>query len=112
MLTRLGFLIQVNVSATIILSPTAITNNQQAQLIDQATSVISNLITTQVMGSELDYSAFLRVITAINGISGADITVFDFVGSNLNGTGNRAFIQADQNQSFSVGTINVSVGTR
>lgn len=109
-LTRLGFEIPVNVSATIILSPTAI--NQQAQLIDQATSVISNLITTQVMGAELDYSAFLRVITAINGISGADITVFDYVGSNLNGQGNRAFIQADANQYFSVSNITITIGTR
>ena len=109
-LTRLGFEIVVNVSMTVILANTAI--NQQQQVLDQATSAVNNLITQAVMGSTLDYSAFLRVVTAINGVDGADVTVFDYVGSEFDGQANRKSIQADANQYFTPGTLNIVAGTR
>jgi hypothetical protein len=109
-LVRLALEITVNITASIILTPTAI--NQSAQITNQALSALNNLVTTTPMGTSIDYSSLLRVITAINGISGADITIFDFVGSDLGGKGNRKVIIADQNQAFIPGTINVTVGTR
>lgn len=109
-LTRLAFQIVVNVSMTVILTNQAI--NQQSQILDQATSVINNLITSAKMGTVLDYSAFLRVVTAINGVEGADVTVFDYVGSDFNGIANRKSIQADADQYFIPGTLNITAGAR
>lgn len=109
-LTRLGFEIAVNISMTVILTNQAI--NQQQQILDQAISAVSTLITSADMGSTLDYSAFLRVVTGISGVEGADVTIFDYVGSNFNGTANRKSIQADANQYFVPGTIDIIPGTR
>lgn len=109
-LTRLGYQIVINVSMTVILLNQAI--NQQQQIIDQATSAVSTLITAANMGSTLDYSAFQRVVTSINGVQGADVTVFDYVGSEFNGTANRKSVQADANQYFAPGTISITPGTR
>jgi len=109
-LTRLGFQIVTNVSMTVILMNQGI--NQQQQILDQAISAVNNLITSAKMGATLDYSSFLRVVTAINGVEGADVTVFDFVGSSFNGTANRKSIQADANQYFVPGTLNIVAGIR
>ena len=109
-LTRLALQIVVNVSMTVILTSQAI--NQSAQILDQARSAVTNLITTTPMGSVLDFSSFLRVVTAISGVSGADVSVFDFVGSEFNGQANRKSITADANQYFVTGTLNIVSGTR
>jgi hypothetical protein len=109
-LTRLSFPIAVNVSVNVILNDQAI--NQSAQIIDQAISAVNNLITSQAAGSTLDYSACLRVVTAISGVQGADVLVFDYVDSNFKGQANRKSIKADANQYFSVGIINITSGTR
>lgn len=110
-LTRLGVQVVVNVSMTVILDKQAI--NQQQQIIDQSISAINNLITSNTLNNNLlDYSSFLRVVTAISGVSGADVTVFDYSGSEFDGQANRKFIQADANQYFAVGTINVTPGIR
>ncbi len=109
-LTRLGIKIVINVSATIILTSQAI--DQGSQIIDQATSSVNNLITSQPMGTALDYSAILRVITAISGIQGADINVFDYVGSDFNGIANRKSINADANQYMFPGSVIITTGTR
>lgn len=109
-LTRLAFQIVVNISITVILINQAI--NQQSQILDQATSAVNNLITSTKMGAILDYSAFLRVVTAINGVEGADVTLFDFTGSDFNGTANRKSIQADADQYFVPGTLNIVAGVR
>lgn len=109
-LTKLSIAIVVNVSATIILNTNAV--NQSSQIIDQATSAINNLIVNQLQGSTLDYSAILRVITAISGVSGADINVLDYVGSDFDGQANRKSIKVDANEYTSVGTIKVVIGNR
>ncbi len=109
-LTRLAIQIVVNVSMTVILSNQAI--NQQAQILDQALSAVNNLIVNTPMGTLLDYSSLLRVVTAISGVTGADVTVFDYVGSDYNGTANRKSIQADANQYFFPGTLSITPGTR
>lgn len=109
-LTRLALKIVVNISMTVILTSQAI--NQTSQIIDQSISAANNLITSQSAGTILDYSAFLRVVTAINGVEGADVTTFDYVGSDFSGVANRKSIQADPNQYFAVGTINIIAGNR
>ncbi len=109
-LTRLAIEIVINVSMTVILTNQAI--NQQSQIIDQAISAATNLINNNSMGTPLDYSALLRVVTAISGISGGDVIVFDYVGSDLNGIGNRKVIHADANQYLVAGTINMILGIR
>jgi Baseplate J-like protein len=109
-LTKLAIQIIVNVSSTIILSTQAINNSSQIK--DQVISAVNNLIISTPMGNTLDYSNILRVITAISGISGADITVFDFVGSDFNGEANRKSLVADANQYFIPGTINITIGQR
>lgn len=109
-LARLAIKILVNVSMTIILTNQAI--NQSGQIINQAISAVSNLITGTSNGAELDYSSFLRVVTAISGVQGADVIVFDYVSSDFNGMANRKSLQADANQYFFPATINIVTGSR
>lgn len=108
-LVRLALQIQVNVAMTIILTTQAV--NQSSQVIDQVTSAVGSLITNLPLGSTLDYSALLRVATAVSGVSGADVTQLDFVGSDFDGLANRKSITADPNQYFVVNTINIAPGT-
>lgn len=109
-LTRLAIQIVVNVSATVILTNQAI--SQSSQIIDQATSAVTSLISNNPVGALLDYTAISRVITNIVGVSSTDITVFDYVGSEFDGQANRKSIYADPNQYFSVGTLNIVSGVR
>lgn len=109
-LTRLGFQIIINISMTIILSNQAI--NQNTQIIDQVTSSVNSLIISLKMGATIDYSSILRVATLINGVDGADVTVFDFEGSEFGGTANRKSIVADADQYFVPGTFNIVAGIR
>lgn len=109
-LVRLANAINVNVSMNIVIDNAQINNS--SSILDNVSNSVSNLINFAAMGSTLDYSDLIRVSSAVAGVDGVYITIFDYVGSDLSGAGNRQYIIADANQYFAPAAVLTSSGNR
>jgi len=101
-LVKEAFSISVDVSGTILINDDFIT---EATSIEQnVITAITGLLTTNSLGSRVDYSDISSVAAAVRGVDSVNISLFNKSGE----TGRKAFIYALENQTIIPGTITIS----
>lgn len=96
----------VDVTATIVVGDDF--SDEAETIRDNAIDQIAGLLSTNVLGSIVDYSDVLRAITNVTGVESADVSLFNYTGQ----SGRRDFVRALDNQSIIPSVIDVSVVSR
>lgn len=100
-LVKEAFSIAVDVSGTILVNDDFIT---EAVSVEQnVITAIIGLLTTNSLGSRVDYSDITSIAAGVRGVDSVNISLFNKSGI----TGRKAFIQALENQTIIPGTINI-----
>jgi hypothetical protein len=89
----------VDVSGQLIISDESILNTNT--IVESASNAIVNLLNTSTLGSTIDYSDIISVVSGIPGVDSINISTFNESGK----TGRKTFIKALENQSISAGSI-------
>jgi hypothetical protein len=89
----------VDVSGQILISDNQIQNTDF--ILQNATDEISNLLSTNSLGSTIDYSDIISVVSRVSGVDSVNISLFNISGN----TGRKSFIRALDNQTINPGNI-------
>lgn len=101
-LVKEAFSIQVDVSGTILVNDDFLT---EADSIEQnVITAITGILTTNSLGSRVDYSDISSVAAGVRGVDSVNISLFNRSGE----TGRKAFIYALENQTIIPGTITIN----
>jgi len=101
-LVKEAFSIMVDVSGTILVNDDFLT---EAVSIEQnVITAITGALTTNSLGSRVDYSDIVSVAASVRGVDSVNISLFNTSGNN----GRKAFINALENQTIIPGTINIT----
>ena len=96
----------VDVSATIMINEDRL--DSADSILQDASNAVSSLLSTNRLGSVIDYSDVISVIAGINGIDSVNISLFNIT----NEVGRKSYIRALDNQTISPGNINIEAVTR
>lgn len=96
----------IDVTATIVIGDDF--SDESETIRDNAIDQVAGLLSTNVLGSIVDYSDVLRAITNVTGVESADVSLFNYTGQ----SGRRDFVRALDNQSIIPSIIDVSVVSR
>ena len=102
LLVKEAFSIEVDVSGTILVNDDFLT--ESASIEQNVITAITGLLTTNSLGSRIDYSDVSSVAANIRGVDSVNISLFNKSGK----TGRKAFIYALENQTIIPGTITIS----
>ena len=91
--------LEIDVYGSILINDDSIQNSSSIE--QDVNNSVSNLLSAATLGTTVDYSDILSVVTAIEGVDSATVSIFNESGS----TGRRSFIKALDNQSISPGVI-------
>jgi uncharacterized phage protein gp47/JayE len=100
-LIKEAFSIAVDVSGAILVNDDFIT--EAASIEQNVITAIIGLLTTNSLGSRVDYSDVTSIAAGVRGVDSVNISLFNKSGI----TGRKAFIQALENQTIIPGTINI-----
>ncbi len=97
-----AYSIRVDVSGTILINDDFLT---EASTIEQnVITAITGLLTTNSLGSKIDYSDVSSIASNVRGVDSVNISLFNKSGE----TGRKAFIYALENQTIIPGTITIN----
>jgi len=101
-LVKEAYSIRVDVSGTILINDDFLT---EASTIEQnVITAITGLLTTNSLGSKIDYSDVSSIASNVRGVDSVNISLFNKSGE----TGRKAFIYALENQTIIPGTITIN----
>lgn len=105
-LIKEAFKIDVEVEGQIVINEDF--SSESTRIIEDATSAIVNILSSEKMGTTVDYSDIISVATSIEGVDSLNISRFCLAGE----VGRRAFIKALDNQYISPGIIQIDMVSR
>jgi uncharacterized phage protein gp47/JayE len=92
-------LLSVDVSGEIIVNDDFTT--ESSTVIENVSNAVVNLLNSAALGTTIDYSDIINVVTTVRGVDSANISLFNESGT----IGRRNYIKALDNQSIVAGTI-------
>jgi hypothetical protein len=98
-LIKEAFKLEIEVEGQIIIGEDFA--SESTRIIEDATSAIVNILSSEKLGTMVDYSDIISVATSIEGVDSLNISRFSLSGE----TGRRAFIKALDNQYISPGIV-------
>lgn len=101
-LVKEAFSISVDVSGTILVNDDFLT--EVTSIEQNVITAITGLLTTNSLGSRVDYSDISSVASGVRGVDSVNISLFNKSGE----TGRKAFIYALENQTIIPGTITIN----
>lgn len=105
-LIKEAFKLEVEVEGQIIISEDFA--SESTRIVEDATSAIVNILSSEKLGTMIDYSDIISVATSIEGVDSLNISRFCLSGE----SGRRAFIRALDNQYISPGIIQLDMVSR
>ena len=105
-LIKEAFKLDVEVDGQIVISEDFL--SESTRIIEDATAAIVNILSSEKMGTTIDYSDIISVATSIEGVDSLNISRFCLAGE----VGRRAFIKALDNQYIAPGIIQLDMVSR
>ncbi len=98
-LIKEAFKLEIEVDGQIIINDDF--TSESTRIMEDATSAIVNILSSEKLGTTVDYSDIISVATSIEGVDSLNISRFSLSGE----TGRRAFVKALDNQYISPGIV-------
>ena len=105
-LVKEASLLYIDVSGKILINEDSLLNSNS--ILQDVNNQVSNILNASTLGTTIDYSDVLSVITSISGVDSASISLFNESGK----AGRKSFIKALDNQSIAPGSISFEVVSR
>jgi|TARA_R110001583_G_scaffold16234_14_gene66316 uncharacterized phage protein gp47/JayE len=91
--------LSIDVYGKILINDDSIQNTDS--ITQDVNNAVSNLLSSSNLGTTIDYSDILSVVTSVEGVDSATVSIFNESGE----SGRRSFIRALDNQSISAGVV-------
>jgi len=89
----------VDVSGSVVVSEDF--QSDSASVLENVNNNVANLLNSGELGSLIDYSDIIQIVTGVAGVDSVDVSKFNYSGQN----GRRTFVKALDNQTISPGTV-------
>jgi uncharacterized phage protein gp47/JayE len=96
----------VDVSGTVLINEDRL--DEADSILQNASNAVSSLLSTNRLGSTMDYSDIISTIAGVNGVDSVNISMFNITNQN----GRRSYIRALDNQTISPGNITLEAVSR